>query len=57
MTMPLYDWQFWVVTAFVVLAAAWLLRGIVPVPFLSRRHRRNRSERRVNLTVSVRARE
>ena len=51
MTLPVDNWQFWAVTALFVLAAAWLLRGVVPVPYLSRRHRRRKTERRVNLTV------
>lgn len=54
MTLPLGDWQFWVTTALVVLAAAWILRGVVPVPILSRRHRRKRSQRRVSITVGGR---
>jgi len=51
MTLPIDNWQFWAVTALFVLAAAWLLRGVVPVPYLSRRHRRRKTERRVHLTV------
>lgn len=57
MSMPVQDWQFWVVTACVALAAAWLLRGVLPIPFLSRRHQRRKHERRVNLTVSARQRD
>lgn len=53
--MPLGDWQFWVVTALAVLAAAWMLRGVVPVPFLSRRAKRKKQERRATLTVGGRA--
>jgi hypothetical protein len=47
-----YDWQFWVATAVVAFAAAWLLRGVLPVPYLAQRHRRRRHEKRVPLTVS-----
>jgi hypothetical protein len=49
MSLPLTDWQFWVVTAAVAVALAWLLRGVVPVPGLSKRRRKR--ERRVTLTV------
>jgi hypothetical protein len=47
-----YDWQFWVATAVVACAAAWLLRGVVPVPYLTRRYNRRKHEKRVPLTVS-----
>ena len=47
-----YDWQFWVATAVVAFAAAWLLRGVVPVPYLTKRHLRRRHTKRVQLTVS-----
>ncbi len=30
MTIPWSDWQFWVVSAMVALAALWLLRGVLP---------------------------
>jgi hypothetical protein len=52
--LPLGDWQFWAVTASAVLALAWILRGVLPIPFLSRRHRRRKQERHVNLTVGGR---
>jgi hypothetical protein len=48
---PVWDWQFWAVTALGAAALAWMLRGVAPVPMLSRRHRRAKRERRVNLTV------
>jgi hypothetical protein len=52
MTLPIHDWQFWVATGIFLFAAAWLLRGVVPIPFLSRRaRRRKRGERRATLTV------
>jgi hypothetical protein len=47
-----YDWQFWVATAVVAFAAAWLLRGVLPIPYLTKRHLRRRHEKRVTLTVS-----
>lgn len=49
--MPVGDWQFWVVTAIAIVALAWMLRGVLPIPVLSRRYRRARRERKVNLTV------
>jgi hypothetical protein len=49
--MPLSDWQFWLVTLLFLLALAWLLRGVLPIPILSRRYRRKKLQRRVNLTV------
>jgi hypothetical protein len=49
--LPYDNWQFWAVTALFVLAGVWLLRGVIPVPVLSARHRRRKRERRVNLTV------
>ncbi len=54
MGLPLGDWQFWAVTALAVLALAWILRGVLPIPFLSRRHLRRKKERHVNLTVGGR---
>ncbi|MBL8990617.1 MAG: hypothetical protein JNJ48_03450 [Phycisphaerae bacterium] len=53
--MPVGDWQFWVVSLVVLLAAGWLLRGVLPIPVLSRRHRRARRERRATLTIGGRA--
>jgi hypothetical protein len=49
--LPLDDWQFWVATALFVFAAGWLLRGVVPIPILSKRHHRRKTERRATLTV------
>lgn len=51
MTFPIADWQFWVATAAFMLALAWLMRGVLPIPVLSRRHRRRRSQRRATLTI------
>jgi hypothetical protein len=48
---PVHDWQFWAATAVFVFAAAWLLRGVLPVPVLTRRHERKKHERGVRLTV------
>lgn len=49
--LPVDDWQFWVATALFVLAAAWLLKGVVPIPVLSKRHHRKKTERRATLTI------
>ncbi len=51
MSFPIHDWQFWVTTAIFVAAAAWLLRGVLPIPFLTRHYRRTRTERRATLTI------
>ena len=53
MSLPLGDWQFWVATAAAAFALAWLLRGVLPIPFLSRGpRRRRRGERGATLTIS-----
>ena len=51
MSLPVGDWQFWAVTAIFAAALAWILRGVLPIPFLSKRHRQRKRERRVNITV------
>lgn len=48
---PLHDWQFWAATGVFLAAAAWLLKGVLPIPFLSRRHRRKKHETRATLTI------
>ncbi len=48
---PIHDWEFWVATAIAVLAAAYLLRGVLPIPWLRARLKRKSQERRVTLTV------
>lgn len=48
---PKHDPQFWLATAAFLFAAAWLLRGVVPVPWLSRRARRKKTQRGVKLTI------
>lgn len=53
MSLPIHDWQFWVATGIFALALAWLLRGVLPIPFLSRNaKRRKRGERKATLTIS-----
>lgn len=51
---PTSDWEFWVATAIFLFAAAWLLRGVLPIPWLSARLKRQKHERRVTLTVEGR---
>lgn len=51
--MPVHDWQFWVTTLVALMALAYLLRNVVPVPFLSKRAKRKKHERRATLTVSA----
>jgi hypothetical protein len=48
---PYQNWQFWVVTLAVAASFGWLLRGVLPVPFLKRRRARRLRQRRVTLTV------
>ena len=45
--LPVNDWQFWAVTTLFIAALAWLFRSMIP----SRRLRRRRQERKVNITV------
>ncbi len=47
--MPTNDWQFWVVSACFVLAALYLLRGVIPG--LRGRAKKAKQTKRVNLTV------
>lgn len=47
MSMPVYDWQFWVVTIAAVLAAIWLIRGALPAA----KRRRQRRGQRTTLTL------
>lgn len=51
---PFRDWQFWATTAVFLLAVAWLLREVLPVPILKRFRRRGKKKRRVTLTVEGR---
>lgn len=54
MSIPIGDWQFWATTGAGVLALAWLLRGVLPIPILSKRYRRRKAQKRVTLTVDGR---
>ncbi len=54
MSIPVHDWQFWATTAAGILALAWLLRGVLPIPILSRRHKRRKQQKRVTLTIDGR---
>jgi len=54
MSLPVTDWQFWATCLAGLLALAWLLRGVLPIPILSRRHRRRKRLKRVTLTVEGR---
>ena len=55
MSIPIHDWQFWATTGIFVFALAWLLRGVLQIPFLSKRHKRRKRQTRVTLTVDGRA--
>lgn len=48
---PVHDWEFWVASGIALFAAAYLLRAVLPIPFLTARLKRKRRERRVTLTV------
>ena len=52
---PVHDWQFWAVTVVSVVAAAWLLKGVLPIPFLSKRAKAKKQSKRVTLTVGGKA--
>lgn len=53
MTLPLGDWQFWVVTGICAVAALFLFRDVLPIPALRRARRRRRGEKRAKLTISA----
>ncbi|MGD9691023.1 MAG: hypothetical protein AB7K52_11710 [Phycisphaerales bacterium] len=53
MAFPWDDWQFWVVTVIFVVAAGYLLREVLPIPFFSSRARRRRRESKATLTISA----
>lgn len=46
---PVSDWQFWVATGLVALAAVWLLRDLLPT--IRRARRRRRTEKRATITI------
>lgn len=48
---PVHDWQFWVATGLAVLALAWLLKGVLPIPFLSKRAKAKKQTKHVSLTI------
>ncbi len=52
---PISDWQFWVVTAVFLLAAAWLLKGVLPIPWLTKRAKRKKQTKSVPLTIDGKA--
>lgn len=54
---PIHDWQFWIATAAFVLAVCWLVKGFVPIPFLSKRAKAKKSQKRVSLTIEGKAQE
>lgn len=51
MAFPIHDWQFWVATGIFLLAVGWLLKGVLPIPFLSRRAKAKKQTKRVSLTI------
>ena len=55
--MPWRDVEFWVVTGIFVIAAGYLLRNVLPIPWLSSRARRQKREQKATLTISARKHE
>lgn len=45
MRFPVRDWQFWVATLLALLAAGWLLRGVIPWRRILGRPARRRGKR------------
>lgn len=52
-SLPVHDWQFWVVTAIAAVAALLLLRNVLPIPALKRARKRRQGEKRAKLTISA----
>lgn len=52
---PTHDWQFWVATGAFVLALAWLLKGVLPIPYLSKRAKAKKTQKRVSITIEGKA--
>jgi hypothetical protein len=48
---PIHDWQFWVVTIVALGALAWMLKGVLPIPWLSKRAKVKKQSKRVTITV------
>lgn len=48
---PIHDWQFWVVTIIFLAALAWLLKGVLPIPYLSKRAKAKKQTKHVTITV------
>lgn len=53
MSFPIHDWQFWVVTALALGAAAWLVRGVIRFAVHARRGRA--APKKTPLTIEGRA--
>ncbi|MFN0011534.1 MAG: hypothetical protein ACKVS8_07810 [Phycisphaerales bacterium] len=54
MGLPFRTVEFWLVTFAFAGALVYLLRGVLPIPSLSARSRRQRGERRAKLTIGGR---
>jgi len=54
-SLPLDDWQFWVVTLLAVAAAFAVARMVLPPGLMPKRWRRRTGEKRATLTVGGRA--
>ncbi len=51
MHLPFRTLEFWLVTLAFAAALVYLLRGVLPIPFLSARARRKKGERPAKLTI------
>ncbi len=49
---PIHTIDFWLVTLAFAAALVYLLRGVLPIPFVSAAHRRKRGERPASLTIA-----
>ena len=50
-SLPIHTLDFWLVTAAFGAALVYLLRGVLPIPFLRSRARRHKGERPAKLTI------
>ncbi len=53
MSFPIHDWQFWVVTALALAAAAWLVRGLIRFALHTRKGKA--PPKRATLTIEGRS--
>lgn len=51
MSFPVDDWQFWVATALVLVAAVVAFRAVVPIGLITGRRHKGGQRKRVSLTI------